>query len=1164
MLRDWLGACLAEKLGAAIEWKRHQPKGAKTSDEIKEEPLDDGHRDMIDAADNPETTFSYDHSNIYVNVESSFEVGENTFLQIKDLDDPEERFPVVLSDGRTMIRAEFDEDVVRLFEKRHQRRLTQIVGGMINPSEFTIRATPLGDKQLRIVLVIRNFTYRKGSAGTGSAGHPKFAHNLPSVLELLDSLRELMLEDMRRDPNSGLKDAAVIIHDDTTDVLVEHESISDPLSQTEPASQEFATQAPIRDRPRKQIPDLSIAPGTNLARPVRLSASVQNKGASTIARNLLTLMGLPQSQSQVCEQPDPEPPVQPIRSEMSVRRVGSPSHVSGYGSEGSPDANVVAASRSVNTSNVISTETHAPPGAAEPVRAAPLEHIEEKEQIVSTPHLVHNTNPEQEQEQASAGAPPEPRSPLVGSVVAPNNVPQQETKAVEVAEESSTLTDLRRPHPKYVKYARRRIDRSQRELIEKPVSWCPSETRIPFQSYNIPSDLLKELADAHKMIHVRNEESVGTQRSKLGVASIEDQSQDGDGQDLDKDEPADWTMKSSQPFSSWCSSPEAHLQPRLSLGRDELPLDSSAQSPPPSSPPTRSSDAMDLDGDSDGSDDSELAEAVPRPLRTEHSLHHQVIKATPVELTANVKAGLKTPTQHSSSIVVDSTARLSGQVQAHEQRDGHPSQTISSSAKRPLEDPEKTAPKPKMLHRRPIGWGTDEESKEDPAKTLQRERSERLRRESEQAPFKTNDSRSPFSFPLTGPPQDDRHQIPSERRHTNRAPLDYRSKTQSQTSPTNGEKDNARNKIPRASANPKYKTNPKLQTGHGKLALEEIDMKLGPGWFSGIPHHMRNGAIDATQLSTNVVLRLNGSVQYGDNIQDHASAWQGAIDRRRVKETRPADVSESTWAGLLPQDILAVTNSPINRPRDKQGQRYKFRSLPREPPHGQRSRSRSPPRSYEDESGLAFHPSVGIYRKTQPPLGVQRQGHEPASTGPTLDTLPPRSSSQGGNQSITTPAVASPSTDSASSKRKRNAFAQQRELDSLPRRSIDPQYLQSPNGESSSPRNFTAPREPQSERRLRAHSPSSRSGEEQRYIPHSPPRGPAREQRFHSRSPSRRVESDRQYRPRSPPGRPENEQRFRPRSPPRAPSDQQYSQPGSPPRRWPGETTYPVRSYRRD
>ncbi|GAB7338231.1 hypothetical protein MBLNU457_4565t2 [Dothideomycetes sp. NU457] len=985
MLRDWLGACLVDKLGAAIEWKKHRPGGAKGTDEIKEEPLDDDSHEMIDDGNSPDTTFSYDHSNFYINVEPSFELGENTFLQIKDVNVSEERFPVILSDGRTMIRAEFDEDVVRLFEKRHQRKLTQIVGGMINPSEFTIRATPLGDKQLGIVLVIRNFTYRKGSAGTGSAGHPKYAHTLPSVLELLGTIRKLMHDDIMRGSSPVSEGALDTTQGNTRDILQQLDPISDPPSQTELASQEFATQAPIRNRPRKPVPDLSVAPGTNLARPVKLAPKPQKKADSTCAKNLLAMIGFPQASVQ----PAPEPPASTEAVELRERHVEDSSRSVGCGSEERPCSSRAAAVRSDNTSKVVAAERQSPDGAAEPVDASPLKIVDEKNQMVSTPHSVHNID--SEQEQASIGAHPEPRAAPAESVVAPNNVPHPETKAAEVTEESSTLTDFRRPNPKYIKYARRRIDRSQRELIDRPQSWCPSETKVPFRPYNIPADLLKELAAAHEEIHIRNEDPVGTQRSNVDLASNEDRSHDADGQDLEKDEP-----ENSQPFSSWPASPEAHLLSRLILDRNELPVDSSAPEPPPASPSklgrddlpfnssasdppssslSTSSDAMDLDEDSEGSDNSELAQALPRPLRTEHSLHHQVIKATPVESIANVKAGLKTPVQHSSSIVLESTARPSGQIRTPERHD-QPNRKTSSAAKRPLENLEETAPKPKKLHKQPINWGTDEECKEDPVKKLQREKAERLRKEHEQAPAAVDNSKPPFSFKLMGSPRVERDQDPSERRHTDRAPLDDGAEPQSQISSTNGESDKASKTTPGPFDNP-----------HRKLDVERVDVVLGPGWFSGIPDQMRNGATNPTQLSSKVLKKLAFSVQDGDNIQALVSAWQQAIERRCGDEVRPAGYTESQWAGLLPRDIEWVT-------------------------YGRR---------------------VAIAEGKVDPL---------SSLGSPQSRI---------NHSIASPAVVGPSTESATSNRTRNAFAQQRERRGLPSGSVDRPYLHSPTGDTSSP-----------------------------------------------------------------------------------------------------------------
>lgn len=183
---------------------------------------------------------------------------------------------------------------------------------------------------------------------------------------------------------------------------------------------------------------------------------------------------------------------------------------------------------------------------------------------------------------------------------------------------SSHRPGTRRPNPKYVKYAQRRLPQSQRALLDKDSSWLPPVPSTRFPPSNVPIDVLKSISDSRPpAIHPSS-----PPREPQSAARQTPQSLRPPNTGTEMASPTTPTRsEDNMSCLSWSVTPSQRLK-----RRDELPPDSSAPEPSPAKSPRN------------GSDDG-LQQSIPRPL-LESPTRKQNSATVHAEREASVEEGV--------------------------------------------------------------------------------------------------------------------------------------------------------------------------------------------------------------------------------------------------------------------------------------------------------------------------------------------------------------------------------------------------------------------------------------------------------------------------------------------------------------------------------------------
>ena len=583
-----------------------------------------------------------------------------------------------------------------------------------------------------MTLDIESFRYRKGSRYIGSVGHPKNAASDIDIQNRLDRLAELQMA-VLGDPSSASSvpmdteqadDLNAVRGDenevvDLTDAAAPHSQTDAPVTTFE-SQNVFATQAQIPTSAFRQPrvrPEVSLAQGTNLARPVALPRT-----ANVEAAQLLRSLGrqVPSQSSMSSGKIAPKArPIQEVHMEVAP------------GSDSSRD----------NSSSPSLSE------APQPLPQAPPIELERPANDLPDVSMNHN-------ERTSGGASPSGQRSCHAEVEYNTTLPEVEAQkeispirrneAVRHEDQEMDVDQQERdnvdttvseesqrgvPDPRYVYYAKKHLPLEQQKLILSSASWLPSEPGETFVTSNIPVSLLRQVSDANgtafgrTSIHGAFVTALRDAIEEDNVGELPEEDESSQVSSDEDDTPFSWP--SSSPHKEQSTRTAEYLPPDSSAivppgprPVENLPPDSSAHTPPLSSPPLGSQGSAD-------SDDSVLPESVPRPWisRPNQKAPEVFIKGSQPERRSSKVQIHHPPTSTHQSTVPDSAERL---------RDKPISNIHETVVKRPYDD--RTGPdnyRKKRVARSAYDWGEDEYSKEDPRHSLNKQKSARFRQERE-------------------------------------------------------------------------------------------------------------------------------------------------------------------------------------------------------------------------------------------------------------------------------------------------------------------------------------------------------------------------------------------------------------------------------------------------
>ena len=491
-----------------------------------------------------------------------------------------------MSDGHTSLRARLSADAVRRFQAAHNLRITEISGGIVHPSTFQIVATPYGTPDRKVTLDVDSFRYRKGSRYIGTVGHPHNAALNKDIEHSLNEIGDLHMAALN-EPSLGYSQTneaeqfyeqeADPIGDITDDEVISIASTTAPLSQQDGAEKSFesqnlfATQAQMAPRlPRgpRAVPEISMAQGTNLARPVALPRT-DNLAAAQLLRSLGRQ--IPAQSVMPAAPPSPvaissKEPQKDEPSRVSLSRISTPA-----GSQ-----------RSLPQSQSLVQE-------AMPVDVGDAEVLMEPDGNTSGGVALsehHECQREMDHDNAGSIAgsreDSEPENQRLGMPNEAQDIGQPDVSHIE----TSVNGPMRGvPDARYVSYAKRHLPIEQQKLIGKPSSWLPLQPGELLVSSNIPVRLLDEFSDSARAVL-----GVTSKHSAFRATASLDDLENNSTPHAQHEVAPSVESEDDEEIEDWPSSPPEHREHPLKSAA-WLPPDSSAEAPPPRSP-SSASEAM--------------------------------------------------------------------------------------------------------------------------------------------------------------------------------------------------------------------------------------------------------------------------------------------------------------------------------------------------------------------------------------------------------------------------------------------------------------------------------------------------------------------------------------------------------------------------------------------
>ncbi|KAF2089105.1 hypothetical protein K490DRAFT_64311 [Saccharata proteae CBS 121410] len=163
--KDWLGPMVEAEVGTAIEWMKSRES---RPDAPSQKDFEDLYED--------------DGSNLRIKCEQGLH--DPRLLAVNEGDSPDGS----ISDGYTLIKAKFDEEVFHQYRKQHSKDIAKTEGALLEISRFEIVTSLYGGyPEDSIQLLINDLSFVRFPAQR-LMGNPKPAHERPKLSEYINSL----------------------------------------------------------------------------------------------------------------------------------------------------------------------------------------------------------------------------------------------------------------------------------------------------------------------------------------------------------------------------------------------------------------------------------------------------------------------------------------------------------------------------------------------------------------------------------------------------------------------------------------------------------------------------------------------------------------------------------------------------------------------------------------------------------------------------------------------------------------------------------------------------------------------------------------------------------------------------------------------------------------
>ncbi|QDS68695.1 hypothetical protein FKW77_002827 [Venturia effusa] len=172
---DWLGPRLEQEIKNAIAWKQRENDPTSLSQ----------------SATSPSSPYSYDGSNLWVNV--AYAIEEPVLIQVQQFTKTKHPFNCLVSDGFTAVRAKFSKAAAKTLESHSKidnlAKLSNQV--MLNIPRFQVIVAPSGQEADRVQLLI-DYVGVVNERRVASLGNPQNFHARPRISNLLHQAERLM------------------------------------------------------------------------------------------------------------------------------------------------------------------------------------------------------------------------------------------------------------------------------------------------------------------------------------------------------------------------------------------------------------------------------------------------------------------------------------------------------------------------------------------------------------------------------------------------------------------------------------------------------------------------------------------------------------------------------------------------------------------------------------------------------------------------------------------------------------------------------------------------------------------------------------------------------------------------------------------------------------